>query len=81
MVRDVEELRAELEPSLSSDAGTGLERLAVLTLGLMWQFVVVVALVYREAGKLNWPVIRDRLLPINQPARGLERHLDCRGSG
>ncbi|HET7270990.1 MAG TPA: type II CAAX endopeptidase family protein [Rubrobacter sp.] len=35
--------------------------LALLTLGLMWQFVLVVLLVYRERGSLRWPVLKDAL--------------------
>jgi membrane protease YdiL (CAAX protease family) len=35
--------------------------LACLTLGLVWQFVLVVVLVRREQGSLRWPVVRDAL--------------------
>jgi uncharacterized protein len=35
--------------------------LASLTVGLIWQFVLVVVLVYRERGSLRWPVLKDAL--------------------
>jgi len=36
-------------------------RLAVLTVGLVWQFILVMILVYREAGNLRWSTMRQRL--------------------
>lgn len=39
----------------------GFERLAVLTVGLVWQFVLVAGLLYREAGTLRWSAWRARL--------------------
>ncbi|GHP00278.1 hypothetical protein KSF_103250 [Reticulibacter mediterranei] len=38
-----------------------LVRLAVLTIGLVWQFLLVMILLYREAGNLRWSTIRQRL--------------------
>jgi hypothetical protein len=35
--------------------------LALLTVGLIWQFVLVMILVYRERGSLRWPVLKDAL--------------------
>jgi membrane protease YdiL (CAAX protease family) len=35
--------------------------LVLLTLGLVWQFVLVVLLVYRERGSLRWAVLKDAL--------------------
>src|SRR5918911_2881144 len=35
--------------------------LACLTVGLIWQFVIVVVLVYREQRTLRWSVVRDAL--------------------
>ena len=35
--------------------------LVCLTLGLIWQFVLVLVLVSREQGSLRWPVLRDAL--------------------
>jgi uncharacterized protein len=32
--------------------------LMLLTIGLIWQFVVVVVLVYRERGSLRWSVLK-----------------------
>src|SRR5262245_57194708 len=41
-------------------------RLGVLTIGLIWQFVLVVWLIYGEVRTLRWPVIKDRLW-LNAP--------------
>jgi membrane protease YdiL (CAAX protease family) len=46
--------------------GPGFERLAVLTVGLVWQFALVVILLYRETGDLRWSTIRQRLW-LNTP--------------
>jgi CAAX protease family protein len=35
--------------------------LALLTVGLIWQFVLVALLVYRERGSLRWPTLKDAL--------------------
>jgi membrane protease YdiL (CAAX protease family) len=35
--------------------------LVSLTVGLIWQFVLVLVLVYRERGSLRWPVLKDAL--------------------
>jgi uncharacterized protein len=35
--------------------------LVLLTVGLIWQFVLVVVLVYRERGSLRWSVLKDAL--------------------
>src|ERR671933_778194 len=35
--------------------------LACLTIGLIWQFVLVAGLLYREQRSLRWPVVRDAL--------------------
>lgn len=49
-------------PALAADpAKPGFERLAVLTLGLVWQFLLVMFLVYREAGNLRWKTLKERL--------------------
>ncbi len=36
-------------------------RLAVLTVGLVWQFILVLILLYQETGELRWSTIRPRL--------------------
>ena len=41
-------------------------RLAVLTVGLVWQFVLVAFLLYRETGTLRWSKIRQPLW-LNTP--------------
>src|SRR4030042_4623740 len=49
-------------PMLAAESDKpGLERLAVLTLGLVWQFVLVLVLIYREAGNLRWDTLKERL--------------------
>jgi membrane protease YdiL (CAAX protease family) len=44
----------------------GIVRLAVLTLGLIWQFVLTLMLLYRETGTLRWPTVSQRLW-LNTP--------------
>lgn len=49
-------------PALAAgSAAPGFVRLAVLTIGLIWQFVLVMILLYSEAGNLHWQTIRERL--------------------
>jgi membrane protease YdiL (CAAX protease family) len=45
------------------DAPVALARalLVSLTVGLIWQFVLVVLLVHRERGSVRWPVLKDAL--------------------
>ncbi len=46
------------------DATTGIPgtaRIILLTLGLVWQFVLAMILVHREAGHLSWAALKDRL--------------------
>src|SRR5215208_1884853 len=35
--------------------------LGLLTVGLIWQFVLVLVLVHRERGSLRWPLLKDAL--------------------
>jgi hypothetical protein len=54
-------------PALAHDPQKpGFERLAVLTVGLVWQFLLVVILLYRETGNLHWSTIKQRLW-LNKP--------------
>ena len=58
-------------PALSPDSrsdplGAGVTRLVLLTLGLMWQFVLAMIIVRREAGDLRWTTIKRRLR-LNTP--------------
>ena len=54
-------------PALSSaSANPGIVRLTVLTIGLIWQFVLAMILLYREAGNLRWSTIKQRLW-LRQP--------------
>jgi membrane protease YdiL (CAAX protease family) len=64
-------------PALAQDPQKpGFERLAVLTIGLVWQFVLVIFLLYRETGTLRWSTLRQRLwlvaprLPKTEEKRG-----------
>jgi membrane protease YdiL (CAAX protease family) len=54
-------------PALARGADQpGMVRLAVLTVGLIWQFVLVLILLYRETGSLRWSTIGPRLW-LQQP--------------
>ncbi len=54
-------------PALARDPQKpGFERLAALTVGLIWQFGLVVVLLYRETGTLRWSILRRRLW-LNNP--------------
>ena len=49
-------------PALARNSQTpGLVRIGVLTAGLIWQFVLLLILLYRETGTLRWSVVRERL--------------------
>jgi membrane protease YdiL (CAAX protease family) len=49
-------------PALATDPSKpGFERLAVLTVGLIWQFGLVLYLVRKETGNLSWAVLKGRL--------------------
>lgn len=49
-------------PALAEDpAKPGFERLAVLTIGLFWQFVLVLYLIYKENGDVRWSTLKTRL--------------------
>src|SRR5512143_564043 len=55
-------------PALSRGSDNpGMVRLGVLTIGLIWQFLLVMILLYREAGNLHWSTIRQRLW-LRQPS-------------
>jgi membrane protease YdiL (CAAX protease family) len=63
-------------PALAPDpAQPGFERVAALTVGLVWQFVLVVLLLYRETGTLHWSTFRPRLWlnPPRSPKTGEPR--------
>lgn len=58
-------------PSLAPDAesdplGFGVTRLALLTLGLFWLFVLSMIIVYRDEGDLRWSTVKRRLR-LNTP--------------
>ena len=51
-----------LAGSLDRAAGIpGTTRIFLMTVGLVWQFAIVLLLVRREAGNLSWSSLRDRL--------------------
>ncbi len=48
-------------PALAGDPATqAFVRLAVLTIGLIWRFIVVLFVVPREAGDLRWSTLKTR---------------------
>jgi membrane protease YdiL (CAAX protease family) len=56
-----------LAPDLASDPiGAAFTRVGLLTLGLVWQFVLSMIIVYREEGDLRWATVRRRLW-LNTP--------------
>ena len=65
-------------PALSAgSANPAMVRLSALTVGLVWQFVLVLILLYREAGTLRWSSIRERLwlLPPSDSQGRIDRRL------
>jgi membrane protease YdiL (CAAX protease family) len=65
-------------PALSvGSANPGVIRLAALTVGLIWQFVLVLILLRREGSTLRWADIRQRLwlLPPSNNAGRTDRRL------
>ena len=62
-----------LAPNAASDPlGSGVTRLALLTLGLVWMFVLAMIMVRREEGDLRWATVKRRLRlnAPQQPATG-----------
>ena len=56
-----------IAPALARESqAPGLVRLAVLTSGLIWQFVLVLILLYQEVGTLRWSTVCERLW-LNTP--------------
>lgn len=53
----------------------GLVRMAVITAGLIWQFVLTLILLYRETGTLRWSTFSERLwlTPPRSPQTGEPR--------
>jgi membrane protease YdiL (CAAX protease family) len=51
-----------LAPDLAADpVGAVITRYGVLTVGLIWQFILSLIIVYRDEGDLRWTTIRRRL--------------------
>ena len=51
-----------LAPDIDTDpVGAAVTRVGVLTVGLIWQFVLSMIIVRREEGDLRWSTIRRRL--------------------
>lgn len=56
-----------LAPDFTEDpVGAAATRIGVLTVGLIWQFVLSMIIVHREEGDLRWSTIRQRLW-LNKP--------------
>jgi membrane protease YdiL (CAAX protease family) len=54
-------------PALAQGSPTpALVRMTVLTVGLVWQFLLIPILLYRELGTLRWAAVRERLW-LNAP--------------
>jgi uncharacterized protein len=49
-------------PAMADDPNQpGFERLAILTIGLVWQFILTIFLLYQETGSLRWSGLKERL--------------------
>src|SRR5690242_13092970 len=49
-------------PAMASDSNKpGFERLGLLTIGLIWQFILTMFLLYQERGSLRWSVLKESL--------------------
>ncbi len=60
-------LNPVLVPSIDLAVGiTGIARVILMTLGLMWQFILAMTIVYYEAGSLSWSTVKQRLW-LNTP--------------
>ena len=58
-----------VHPALAANAdtlGSGVIRVILLMVGLIWQFVLSMIIVYREEGDLRWSTIRRRFW-LNTP--------------
>lgn len=54
-------------PAMAQDPNKpGFERLAILAVGLVWQFILIVFLLYKETGSLRWSVLKERFW-LNAP--------------
>ena len=65
-----------LAPDFESDPlGSGVTRLVLLTLGLVWLFVLSMIIVRREEGNLRWATVKRRLRlnAPREPATGQPR--------
>src|SRR5215217_2587968 len=65
-----------LAPDFTADPlGTAVTRLVLLTLGLIWSFVLSLIIVRREEGDLRWATVkrRLRLTTPREPATGQPR--------
>jgi uncharacterized protein len=51
-----------LSPDFNSDPlGAGVTRIGLITIGLLWTFVLSLVLIWQEAGHLRWETVRQRL--------------------
>ena len=66
-----------LAPDFTSNPiGAGAIRVGALSVGLIWQFVLAMIIIYREEGNLHWATIRHRgrLNTARNPRTGEPRH-------
>ncbi len=60
-------VKPAIAPDFETDPiGVGKIKLGLLSVGLIWQFVLSLIIVYRERGNLHWATIRQRLW-LNTP--------------
>jgi membrane protease YdiL (CAAX protease family) len=68
-----------IAPALAEDpAKPGFVRLAVLIVGLIWQFILVLYLIYKENGDIRWSTLKTRLwlgAPRSPKTRATSRRL------
>jgi membrane protease YdiL (CAAX protease family) len=51
-----------LSPGFETDPlGAAFTRISLITLGLIWTFILSLIIIYREEGNLSWTIIKERL--------------------
>src|SRR3989337_1097890 len=71
-----------LSPDFGSDPlGAGVTRIVLLTIGLIWLFVLSMIIVRQEEGDLRWATVKRRLRlnPPRDPEPGGTRSTVCSG--
>jgi len=56
-----------VSPSLESNPfGAAISRISLITVGLLWQFILTLIIINREEGNISWVIIKERLR-LNAP--------------